>query len=127
MTLQEKLEITEKIILPTIFFIGGILGSVIGYLAGIYKERNSIKWQEQREALKKLDKYLSKLLLIIKQKPHLIKEDIKDVIALLEDSLMLVPNKIRNNFNDFLPTLFSSTEPAKLIYDFRMKIAKELD
>ena len=127
MTLQDNIEIIEKVILPTIFFIGGIIGSVIGYFAGIYKERNSLKWKEKREALKKLDKYLSKLLLIIKQKPHLIKEDIKDVIVLLEDSLMLVPNRLRIQFKDFLPTLFSSDEPAKLIYDFRMKIAKELD
>ena len=123
MTPQEKIEIIEKIVLPIIFLIGGI----IGYFAGIYKERANIKWREQREALKKLDKYLSKLLLVVKQKPHLIKEDIKDVISLLEDSLMFVPKKIRNSFKDFLPNLVSSNEPAKLIYTFRMEIAKELD
>lgn len=123
MTPQEKIEIIEKIVLPIIFLIGGI----IGYFAGIYKERANIKWKEQREALKKLDKYLSKLLLVVKQKPHLIKEDIKDVISLLEDSLMFVPKKIRNSFKNFLPNLVSSNEPAKLIYTFRMEIAKELD
>lgn len=123
MTPQEKIEIIEKIVLPIIFLIGGI----IGYFAGIYKERANIKWREQREALKKLDKYLSKLLLVVKQKPHLIKEDIKDVISLLEDSLMFVPKKIRNSFKDFLPNLVSSNEPAKLIYTFRMEITKELD
>lgn len=114
MTPQEKIEIIEKIVLPIIFLIGGI----IGYFARIYKERANIKWREQREALKKLDKYLSKLLLVVKQKPHLIKEDTKDVISLLEDSLMFVPKKIRNSFKDFLPNLVSNNEPANIYFSY---------
>ncbi len=127
MTPQEKIEIIEKIVLPVIFFAGGIIGSVIGYFAGIHKERANIKWQEQREALKKLDKYLSKLLLIIKQKTFLTKDDVKETSTLLEDSLMLVPRKLRDEFKYFLPQVPSSNEPAKLIYNFRTKIAKELE
>lgn len=127
MTPQEKIEIIEKIVLPVIFFVGGAIGSVIGYFAGIHKERANIKWQEQREALKKLDKYLSKLLLIVKQKPFLTKDDVKETSTLLEDSLMLVPRKLRDEFKYFLPQIPSSNEPAKLIYDFRTKIAKELE
>lgn len=127
MTPQEKIEIIEKIVLPVIFFVGGIIGSVIGYFAGIHKERSNVKWTEKREALKKLDKYLSQLLLIIKKKPFLTKEDIKETSTLLEDSLMLIPSKLRNEFKNFLPTVPSSDEPAKLIYDFRTKIAKELE
>jgi hypothetical protein len=48
MDINTKINIISGIILPII----GMFGATIGFLIGIYKERNNIDWKENRDALK---------------------------------------------------------------------------
>lgn len=56
----QNIDFIYKIIIPiTIIFIG-LVGTIIGYILGIHKERSNIKWKERREAIKKLYSYLQR-------------------------------------------------------------------
>ncbi len=48
MDINTKINIISGIVLPII----GMFGATIGFLIGIYKERNNIDWKENRDALK---------------------------------------------------------------------------
>lgn len=48
-----NIDLVYKIVLPIVAISLSLLSGIIGYFGGIRKERASIKWKEQREALRK--------------------------------------------------------------------------
>lgn len=48
---SQYIEFVSAIIIPVAGIFLTIVGGVLGYFCGIIKERNSIKWKENREAL----------------------------------------------------------------------------
>lgn len=55
-----NIDFLYKVVIPSLSILSTIIGGIIGYIAGIHKERLNIKWKERREALKKLYNYLQK-------------------------------------------------------------------
>lgn len=118
--IKNMLQFTGKFICPVVI-------GIIGYVAGIYKERNNKIWQDKRNALKAMDKLLLDTLQVVQQKPcNISQEYFNEYNKLFNDSLLFVPPKIRNKFREVYPLIITSNERAKLVYDFRCEIAKEL-
>lgn len=125
------MDINIQVVKNISMFMGKLVlqavSNIVGYVAGIYKERNNKIWQDKRNALKAMDKLLLDTLQIVRQKPcNISQEYFNEYKKLFNDSLLFVPPKIRNKFREVYPLIITSNERAKLVYDFRCEIAKEL-
>lgn len=94
----QNIDFIYKIVIPIVSISAGLLGTFIGYFLGIHKERLNIKWQDKREATKKLYAYLQKCTVELQHGtiPNIeFGELTKDI---LYNQMSVLPKKIDNKF-----------------------------
>jgi len=118
-----------KIIHP---FKGGfltIIGGVIGYFAGIHKERLNIKWKEKREAFRKLYCYCETInidegIVSYKEQENLLPLKYRCIIPKKHmDELDGIISKIVEKYENDASLISTKNE----LDEFKTKIKKELE
>ena len=117
MDLQQKIDILSKIVLPCTFFIGGILGSFIGYFISIHKERINTKWEDGRKALKDIYNIIMVFEKIIIDTEY---EKVKPLLEKMKVKMSYINSKtkIYKDLETFYNAFYMAYGTVKILRDF---------